>query len=403
MKRNALIVTAILLLLAALLAAASVSVLRPRSMLREGPGSYYPILTRVDEGAECQVLETTVGWYRVSWRDTIGWLPLRATQPLVGSAGLRTPRNDSLSVRITRHGMSAGAKGFAAGIARRFEGDIGVAEFLLRPIVEPTDFKAFRKASRRRYDIDSSRKPRLPEFEGSDWFSDREEITGVALASGVVAEYGLWPNATWTRYVNNVCHLVAENTDVFDVPFRVFILDIPQANAYAFPGGLILVTRGMLQSIHNEAELACVLAHEMAHVARKHGMLELQERAHHIGAEGAFAELDDEFGGFDESTSIIEQDLEDEIFKMYEYLVQGRLDDYEKEADQLACIYVLRTGYDPSVFLDLLIRLQERQSNNDHYRPELTRMRITWLRQTLRQLPERGVRNPQRWRDTGHI
>jgi hypothetical protein len=63
---------------------------------------------------------------------------------------------------------------------------------------------------------------------------------------------------------------VANTSDRPDIPYRVAILDHESINAFAAPAGYIFVTRGLLRQIKNEAELAAVLGHEIAHVSEKH-------------------------------------------------------------------------------------------------------------------------------------
>ena len=201
-------------------------------------------------------------------------------------------------------------------------------------------------------------------------------------------------------YVNCLGNYVASNSEGFDHEFRFFILDIPEANAYAFPGGVILITKGLLKLVDNEAELAVVLGHEIAHVNRFHGLMEMEKRKHHIHAENAFDELDREVpDAYDEDAKKLEAELENDLLNIYETLVEGRLDQYEQEADQLGMIYAARSGYDPLALDSVLKKLQNATCNNQHMRSEIVMKRIAWLNASKgRFRPIRNVRlNPERF------
>jgi predicted Zn-dependent protease len=179
-------------------------------------------------------------------------------------------------------------------------------------------------------------------------------------------------------------------------------LDIPQPNAYACPGGYIFITKGMLSVLTNEAELACILAHEVAHVSRFHGLKELAERKNQIAADAVFGELDEELpDAYNEEDKLTEQELEDEAFGMFETVFQGRLDAYEQEADALGMRYAVRAGYDPKAMRSVLTRMvtQGAKSNNEHYRPDILQKRLQWVDTDLakRKYPSDLQTNKSRW------
>jgi predicted Zn-dependent protease len=95
---------------------------------------------------------------------------------------------------------------------------------------------------------------------------DEEKSIGEAIALQVVARYGgTVEQPDLIRYVNLVGKAVANTSDRPDIPYRVAILNHDSINVFAAPAGYIFVTRGLLKQIHNEAELAAVLGHEIAH------------------------------------------------------------------------------------------------------------------------------------------
>ena len=109
-------------------------------------------------------------------------------------------------------------------------------------------------------------------------FTEAEEIElGLAISSRIRARYGVAQDPAVTRYMSLVGATVAEQSGRPSIPWRWIVLDSDVVNAFAAPGGYIHVTRGALAVIESEAELAGVLAHEAAHVTRKHTLRALQK------------------------------------------------------------------------------------------------------------------------------
>ena len=100
---------------------------------------------------------------------------------------------------------------------------------------------------------------------------DAERGIGFGIAATVAGRYHLVSDDALTRYVNLVGLSVAEQSvRAGEVSFRFGVLDTDDVNAFAAPGGYVLITRGALGLMQSEAELAGVLAHELAHVDQKH-------------------------------------------------------------------------------------------------------------------------------------
>ena len=136
--------------------------------------------------------------------------------------------------------------------------------------------------------------------------------------------------------------------------YRFGILDNGEVNAFACPGGLILVTRGLLESTHGEDELAAVLAHEIAHVTLRHGVAairqaNLTEAFTYLGAGAAQAtmsqaDLDKLNAAFGDSVGDIVQTL----------VTSGYSRESELAADALGRRFLATTGYDPQALGRLL-------------------------------------------------
>lgn len=108
------------------------------------------------------------------------------------------------------------------------------------------------------------------------WTAEQEQAIGQASAAKLINIFGLYENPDMVKYVNFVGNAVARQGSR-SIPYRFGILDSEVITAVSLPGGYIFVTRGALANLHNESELAGTLAHEIAHVDRRH--LEKEIRA----------------------------------------------------------------------------------------------------------------------------
>ena len=110
--------------------------------------------------------------------------------------------------------------------------------------------------------------------------SEPEEIEiGRDLAATLLGAAPLVNDARMQRYVNNVGRWLAAQTERPGLPWRFGVLDAPQINAFAVPGGTVFITRGLLEKMKSEAELAGVLGHEITHVVKKHHLKAIQKGA----------------------------------------------------------------------------------------------------------------------------
>lgn len=190
-----------------------------------------------------------------------------------------------------------------------------------------------------------------------------EHFIGRSVAAQILAlpQYPLGTDEALLAYVERVGHSIVETNDAVRRPFldyRFGILDTDEVNAFACPGGLILVTRGLLAKAHGEDELAAVLAHEIAHVTLRHGVAAIQqanlaEAFKYLGAGAAQATMSQEDlaklnGLFDDSVGDIVQTL----------VTRGYSREAELAADALGRQFLATTGYDPQALGRLLGGMQ---------------------------------------------
>lgn len=175
---------------------------------------------------------------------------------------------------------------------------------------------------------------------------EEEKAIGGAVAVMAVARFGgLDPDKDAQRYVATVGSAVAAYSDRAAIPYYFAVLASKEPNAFACPGGYIFVTRGLLDMVKDEAELAGVLGHEIAHVSEKHALKIIRRSKLIAGtAEVTAAALDADPKLFDE--------LVKETAKT---LFETGLDkDKEMDADRIGTDYAHRLGYDPNGLRDFL-------------------------------------------------
>jgi hypothetical protein len=378
-----------LLAVVALLPGRDLIVRRDGSPLRSGPGSYYPVLMELPSQSRVALIDSLFQWYKIRYQSDLGYLSQTATLALQRRNDVFSGMQSSGSTSVNRHSITAGVRGFADQFNEELRGD---SLFVIKVLSDNPDPQPFhemilahdREMNLQRYRAQYPLAPR--EFQ--DYFLEAQEGFGLALAS-VIAQQGLYQEPEINQYINEVGNLVALCSDMPDQRFRFYILDIDAANAYSCPGGFVFISRGMLDFLQNEAELAFVLAHEIAHVTRFHGITEIQKRQNQIASSSAFDELDAALGErLSPATRDLTASLEAEVFEIYNTLISGRLDAYEEEADRLALSFMARAAYDYRVSSGLLNRLLSSriESNNQHYRKESLRQRLLFLRENLRRL-----------------
>jgi predicted Zn-dependent protease len=98
----------------------------------------------------------------------------------------------------------------------------------------------------------------------------QEASVGAQEHANVVKTYGNPLDGPAQAYVNRVGQRVAKDTERSDVTYKFYLLDSPEVNAFALPGGYVYVTRGLMAQANSEAELAGVLAHEIGHITARH-------------------------------------------------------------------------------------------------------------------------------------
>jgi predicted Zn-dependent protease len=224
--------------------------------------------------------------------------------------------------------------------------------------------------------------------------SDSEEYyIGRAVAARLLARNSLSQNKDATLYVNEVGQTVAKKSSLPRTykGYHFGILETSEPNAYACPGGIILITRGLIKECQNEDELAAVLAHEVAHVAHKDGIKSINQGRWTEVLTSTGAEAARQYGGgvAGSLVSMFESSIED-VFKTL--VVNGYSREAESSADRDAVTTLTRAGYNPAALAAILGRLSTRGGGGGLFRSHpLTADRV----QSVKTLAREGTPGPQ--------
>ena len=188
---------------------------------------------------------------------------------------------------------------------------------------------------------------------GVNFYSLEKEVElGRQMASEVAQQARFLDDPVVTDYVNRLSQNLVRNSDA-RVPFTVKVIDSSEVNAFALPGGFLFVNAGLVLRAQSEAELAGVLAHEIAHVAARHSTKQAtrNELVSYASLPLVFA------GGW---AGYAVRQLASLIVPLgFLQFTRGM----EKQADALGIEYLYRSGYDPVAFVDFFERIDTLEKN----------------------------------------
>ncbi len=170
----------------------------------------------------------------------------------------------------------------------------------------------------------------------------------------VLAEYGTYANPRLQAYVNDLGQRLAKQSHRANLQWTFTVLDSPEINAFALPGGYVYVTRGIMAYLDSEADLAGVIGHEIGHVTARHGA-QRATRQQTAGIGVLAASVLGAVLGVGDLGGQVAQSVAAGYVASYSR-------DQELQADQLGAEYLARNRYNPSNMVDVIgvLRDQER-------------------------------------------
>lgn len=173
--------------------------------------------------------------------------------------------------------------------------------------------------------------------------SDKQEIEiGKQTNQQVLSQYQLYNNSQIQQYVSDLGQELISASDSRNIPFNFQVVSSDEVNAFATPGGFVYVTTGLLKTAENRAQLASVMAHEIAHINEKHGVKALKQAVAAQGIAGA--------------AGVETSQLAQIAYQLTLDLPQSR--SFEYEADNSGLQILQQSGYSAEAFADFLAKLE---------------------------------------------
>lgn len=340
---------------------------RQSNYVRAGPGSFHEVLVAVRKGTPLRVIERSEGWIHVRLPDDrTGWIAETSVREGQTDETVTTEdiADEWTASEATASGVAAAVRGFQMRADDLDEGSVDELMAYLRstPTISEDDVDHFgtplRSASKADLDfgdLDVDLEPYDP--------SVRERQVGMAVAARLTTK-GLVRARRVQRYLTLLTEHLTKDTPFYEHSFDVVIIDGDGPDAFACPGGILFLTKGVFTHFESEAQLAGLVAHELAHVVRRHGMVERGERDVQRKADAAFAELEEATEDDDDEYEEVEDDLATMMRESYERSVNDRLLQYETEADRIAAALLAEAGYAPTGIIDAVEHIATLRTND---------------------------------------
>ncbi|HEX2095318.1 MAG TPA: M48 family metallopeptidase, partial [Longimicrobiaceae bacterium] len=184
---------------------------------------------------------------------------------------------------------------------------------------------------------------------------EREQQIGDQIAVHINGTVPMVRDPVLTTYINRLGRLIARGSGRPGVTYRFYIVNSLEVNAFAIPGGHIYVNRGLIERTHNVSELSAVLAHEIGHVAARHGARTLERRLRTGSLTSLLYQVI-----LGHEPSLLDQGALRMGSAMW---TAAHSREAELEADELAVEYLVEAGVDPRgivTFLSGLLREEAR-------------------------------------------
>jgi predicted Zn-dependent protease len=177
--------------------------------------------------------------------------------------------------------------------------------------------------------------------------TETEEIKqGRSYHKEIIASYGVYDDPALQQYVNSIGQELAARSHRAHLKFTFTVLDSPEINAFALPGGYVYITRGIMAYLDSKAELAGVLGHEIGHVTARHSVRQQSGQM----ASTLINVLIEATTGLGDISNQVSTGI-----------IRGYGREHELEADRLGAEYLHLSGYDPEIMLEVIGVLKDQE------------------------------------------
>ncbi len=323
----------------------SKSALRPVK-LRSGPAVFHPVVQELKKGVSLSVIEEGKKWVKVKTsKGTEGWVSKRVFSAPPKPRGYGALLKESGLTGVSLAVPTMASRGLNAGTSMA-GGDVAplVKSFLERVPFAPKEFDGF---------VDKLHANGICEqlpgwvgemaipIGGDPQQDELERSFGMRLAVSILSDAELITDPKIDSYVNKVGFAVAAASSRYDLQWRFVVFSSDKKEAFSVPGGFVFISSSLLEDLRDEAELAGVLAHLVAHVTLGHGAAQLAKEA---AGKKSKAHSRSEF-----ATRLVAQ--------ARQLIMNPRLPEEELEADAFGSTYAACAGYDPAGLGSVLKRI----------------------------------------------
>ncbi|HEX9939149.1 MAG TPA: M48 family metallopeptidase [Longimicrobium sp.] len=186
--------------------------------------------------------------------------------------------------------------------------------------------------------------------------TQQEVQAGADYARQINAQLPILRDQYTNQYINQLGRQIAAQADQRGIPYTFYVVNSDVVNAFAIPGGHIYINRGIIERADNVAQVAGVLAHEVAHVAERHGIQQAQRAQNANTMLGVLygVLLRRNPGGVEQAAVQVGGTA---VFAGYSR-------EAERDADRAAVAYLMRSGYSPNGLPQFFAKMQAEQQRN---------------------------------------
>lgn len=354
---------------------------RENTKLREGSGNFYNVIATLKKGTKVEVLEESDMWIKVKTSvGTTGFIPQNSFIDL-RSKDIFKGAPEKLKMKISSVDATASIRGFvelASNCKNRLIEDkiehiANEFSYITRRKFTEDELRLFEHE----FKLKGEEQREKDELQGEALDEDNELNVGKTALYFILSDNKVYRDYRLEQYIYFVGQTISQKTPRYDINYLFIILDRNDVSSFAAPGGFIFFTRGLLQKIESESELAGVIAHEMAHIVLRHGIKALKEEDsayRNKEAERAFSEFDSEFEELSKKNAVSKSGIKkikkfEEEFctyfeEAYKFFTKPRMKEDELAADRYGVLYSYRAGYSAGGLSRFLSKLKNNKDED---------------------------------------
>lgn len=345
--------------------AKDLTIARDKTAMRTGPANYYDIIFYLKSGTKVTNLGAAKeddGWIKVKYQNKEGFISKIALSDVKKSndpfASLEGKEFGKTKNEISPASYTAAIKGFTIDYSRKK----GYGKYDIESLFNSITFK-YSDVIKVLNETKLAYFPKRGELIGIEntFINDRIQGVGWAIAMDVIQQYGIVFDLDMTKRLNIIANILIRQTVDYDSQYIVLIISDPEPIAFSGPGGFIFISDGLLKMLTDYREVVAVLAHEIGHIALRHGFRDLAIDEARASMKSSFDELESKT--FTERELFLSQELESIIYQAVEACKLVRDSKEEYEADDVAIELLRRYKIDKKFLKETLAKVYLKLGN----------------------------------------